>query len=84
MGRHPCYRTGTRDATALAPTTEMGPCHRNPATCKIMSQDGLGHRAVVRLLYSFNSLLDKLASSLPRQKSRSWIRKVRPGCGSPH
>ena len=57
MGRHPCYRTGTRDATASgprrsddaialttlgAPTTAMRPCHRNPSTCKLMSKMVVG------------------------------------------
>ena len=27
---------------------------------------------------------EKIASSFPGQKSRSWTRNVRPGCGSPH
>jgi hypothetical protein len=46
------------DATALAPTTEMGSCHRNPPTCKVMPKNGGGHMAVVRLILrlSFSSL----------------------------
>ena len=30
------------DATAPAPTTEMGSCHRNPSTCMVMPQMVVG------------------------------------------
>ena len=43
-----------------------------------------GRRGSRDPLYSFNNLLEKIASGLPGQKSRSWTRNVRPGCGSPH
>jgi aspartokinase len=32
-------------ARSLAPTTEMGPCHRNPKTC-VSSRHGVGCRGV--------------------------------------